>query len=187
MINSHESTYHVEHSLNFNCGYASTVIDKIVGSVDLQRARARNNAKAKFGTNTRMLIKNMKKLTSAGQLVRVANTHEIGLCLLEEIKLRKRAMDSIQMEKQMKKRDQRFEAMDRYINMKEVKNDESKWNNSEFKVAIRALKIEKDGRLPVKKTDMIALWNKIKHREGEMRIEHKAILDEMVEEEICVI
>ena len=70
------SAYHVDHPLNFNCGYASTVTDKIVSAVDMQQARAQNNAKAEFGSNSKVLIIKMKKLTSDGQLVHVANTNE---------------------------------------------------------------------------------------------------------------
>ena len=76
--------------------------------------------------------------------------------------------------------------MDRYVNMKQVKKVESKWNNSEYKVAIKALKNDKDGRVPVKKAEMVAFWNKIKHREGEMMIKHRAILDKIDQEENMV-
>ena len=177
------STYHLEHPLNFNCGYASTVIDSIVGAVDLQRARARNNAKAKIGANSKLLIKKMKKLTSAGQLVRVANTHEIGLSLLEEIKLRKGEMEKIDMEVAKKKQAQKFETMDRYVNLKESKKEESNWNNSDYKVAIKALKKDKDGKTPTKKADMVEFWDRIKHRERFMIIEHKSLCDKVNRED----
>ena len=177
------STYHLEHPLNFNCGYASTIIDSIVGAVDLQQARARNNAKAKIGANSKLLIKKMKKLTSAGQLVRVANTHEIGLSLLEEIKLRKGEMEKIDMEVAKKKQAQKFETMDRYVNLKESKKEESNWNNSDYKVAIKALKKDKDGKTPTKKADMVEFWDRIKHRERFMIIEHKSLCDKVNRED----
>ena len=82
----------------------------------------------------------MKKLTSAGQLVRVVNTHEIGLNLLEEIKLRKQEMDKNDMEKARKKQAQRFEVIDRYVNMKQTKKEESSWNNNDYKITIKELK-----------------------------------------------
>ena len=73
--------------------------------MDLQRARARNHAKAKFETNSKALIKKMKKLPSTGQFVRVAHTHEIGMDLLIEIKLRKSESDQALKEKLKKKQE----------------------------------------------------------------------------------
>ena len=63
---SHQNT---NDQLNFSEGYAASVLDKLVGHVDLENTRARNNTKSEFGKNSKSLIKHMKKLTSAGQLV----------------------------------------------------------------------------------------------------------------------
>ena len=182
----HGHEYNNDHPLNFNCGYASTAIDKLVGAVDLQRARARNHAKAKFGTNSKALIKKMKKLSSAGQLVRVAHTHEIGMDLLIEIKLRKSETDKALNEKLKKKQQHRFDCIDRYVSMKEGKKDETKWNNGDIKIAIKALKEDKDGKMPTKKNEMMEMWNMIKHREADILEEHKALLCEIAAEENMV-
>ena len=42
-------------------------MDKLVGHADLELACSRNMAKVKIGENTKVLIKNMKKLNSAGE------------------------------------------------------------------------------------------------------------------------
>ena len=85
--------------LNFNHGFASVVVDKLVGHADLELAQSRNMTKVTIGENSKVLIKNMKKLKSAGELVRVGNTHEIGMDLLCEVCLRKADLD---MEKERK-------------------------------------------------------------------------------------
>ena len=36
-----------DDTLNLNCGFAAVVVDKIVGHVDLEKARARNLSKSK--------------------------------------------------------------------------------------------------------------------------------------------
>ena len=42
-----------------------------------------------FVTNTKILLKQVKKLMSAGELVKVTNTHELGINLLTEIRTQK--------------------------------------------------------------------------------------------------
>ena len=55
-----------------------------------------------------------------------------------------------------KKQAQLFEVMDRYVNMKQTKKKESNWNNSDDKIAIKALKKDKDRRISTKKAEMVA-------------------------------
>ena len=76
-------------TLNFNNGFAGLMIDKIVGYSDIEKAWAQNNEKAVFVTNTKILLKQVKKLMSAGELVKVTNTHELGINLLTEIRTQK--------------------------------------------------------------------------------------------------
>ena len=73
--------------------------------------------------------------------------------------------------------------MDRYVNLKESKKEESNWNNSDYKVAIKALKKDKDGKTPTKKADMVEFWDRIKHRERFMIIEHKSLCDKVNRED----
>ena len=64
------STESVANShLNFNHAYSSMFIDKLVGHSDIEKARACNKYHATCGTNTEELSKQVKKLTSAGELV----------------------------------------------------------------------------------------------------------------------
>ena len=71
--------------LNFNHTYSSLFIDKLVGHADVEKVRARNKYRDNIGNNTKEFLKQVKKLTSAGELIKVANTHEIGLDLLTEV------------------------------------------------------------------------------------------------------
>ena len=71
--------------------------------------------------------------------------------LLIEIKLRKSETDKALNEKLKKKQHHRFDCIDRYVSMKEGKKDESKCNNGDIKIAIEALKEDKDGKIPRKK------------------------------------
>lgn len=74
-----------DDKLNFNNGFAGVVIDKIVGYTDIEKSRARNNENSVFRTNTMALLKQIKTLTTAGELVKVANTHKLGFDLLTEV------------------------------------------------------------------------------------------------------
>ena len=76
--------------------------------------------------------------------------------------------------------------MDRYVNLQESKKEESNWNNSDYKVAIKALKNDKDGRIPTKKAEMVALWDRIKDRESVMMKEHQFFLDEINQDENAI-
>ena len=58
-----------------------------------------NQLHAEFGKNTKNLLKQVKKLTSAGELVKVANTHN----LLTELRHKKAEVAAIAEEKMNKK------------------------------------------------------------------------------------
>ena len=74
------------------------------------------------------LIKNMKKLNSVGELVRVGNTHEIGMDHLCEICLRKAKLDKELELKCVKKLKAKFAILKAYIELKESK-DRCNWVN----------------------------------------------------------
>ena len=94
----------------------------------MEHTRVHNNTKEKFGQNSRSLMKNMKKLTSAGQLVEKGNTHEIGMDLLSEVRLRKTEAAKLEKEKSRKKLESKFEFMDKYVKIKNkyIEQDETK-------------------------------------------------------------
>ena len=88
----------------------------------------------------------MKKLSSAGELVRICNTHEIGMDLLVEICLRKAEAEKEEELKRMKKQlQQRYDVLKLYAIMKGKKKIDN-WVNVDYKVAIKAMKIESDGQ-----------------------------------------
>ena len=150
--------------LNYNHVYSCLFIDKIVGHADVEKARARNKYRANIGSNTKELLKQIKKLTSAGELVKVANTHEIGEDLLTEVRRRKVEVDAEMMEKARKKMRERREQLEEYITMVTVKPDENCWTTKDMKVAIRALKNDNDGKVPTLKKDIKVYYERMKDR-----------------------
>ena len=160
--------------LNFNNGYAGVMINKIVGYSDIKKARARNNEKAIFGTNTKAL-----KLTLAGELVKVANTHEFGVDLLSEMRRRKEDMEQIAIAKEMKRKKKRVNVINKYKKLVAVKRDEQTWTISDFKVAIKALKRDSDRSIPGKKQELVLMCNKIKGRKDSVMFELENLVREL--------
>ena len=70
-------------------------------------------------------MKQVKKLTSAGELVKVTNTHELGIDLLTEIRRRKAELDVI--ENARKKNLQQVEIIKDYIKVGREKGDNTKF------------------------------------------------------------
>ena len=161
-------------SLNFNHNYARIFVDKIVGHSDLENARSRNLHRSKCGTNTKELLKQVKKLTSAGEIVKVGNTHELGIDLLEEVRRRKAEQDLVTETKLLKKQQERHEKIHEYVELLKRKPDETSWTIADLKIAIRALKVDEDGRTPNVKQEIITLFEKIKHRHEEVIFRYNA-------------
>ena len=137
--------------LNFNDGYAGVIIDKIVGYSDIEKAQARSNKKAVFGTNTKTLLKQVKKLMSAGELVKVAHTHKLGMDLLTEIRNRKNELEALANEKMLKKKQKQLDVIKHYMKLVTDKSNMKSWNVSDYKVTLMALKADVDGPIPTKK------------------------------------
>ena len=96
-------------------------------------------------------MKQVNKLTLAGELVKVANTHELGVDFLTEIRRRKADLGEITIAKEMKKKQKCFDIIDDYNKLLKDKDDSQTWTISDFKVALNALKRESDGAIPGKK------------------------------------
>ena len=152
--------------LNFNHTYSSLFIDKLVGHADVEKVRARNKYRDNIGNNTKEFLKQVKKLTSAGELIKVANTHEIGLDLLTEVWCCKAEADAAMMEKTMKRMQERFKVLKEYVTMIEDKTNEKTWTSRELKTAIRALKVDNNGKVPTLKKDLVIYYKCIKERKN---------------------
>ena len=163
--NEANNPYEAYHRLNFREGYAANMLDRLVGHHDLESARARNHFKKEMGVSSRSLMKQVKRLTSAGELVRIANTHTIGVNILDELKARKEEMATAEQQKAQKKMETHLKNVAELVNLREVKPNETEWNASELKVAIKAIKTNEDGKTPSLKKDLVNLWQQIKHRE----------------------
>ena len=163
--NEENNPYEAYHRLNFREGYAANMLDRLVGHHDLESARARNHFKKEMGVSSRSLMKQVKRLTSAGELVRIANTHTIGVNILDELKARKEEMATAEQQKAQKKMETHLKNVAELVNLREVKPNETEWNASELKVAIKAIKTNEDGKTPSLKKDLVNLWQQIKHRE----------------------
>ena len=170
-----------ETALNFNNGYAGVMIDKIVGYADIEKARARNSERAVFGTNTKELLKSVKKLTSAGELVKVANTHELGLDLLTEIRRRQKEVETVANEKLTKKKQKRFDTIDDFVTLLNNNDVPKTWTVSEYKSAVKALKVDGDGPIPSKKQELAEMFERIKYRTDGVMIEYDTLKNELKE------
>ena len=127
---------------------------------------------AKFGQNTKSLLKQVKKLILAGEAIKVSNIHELDIDLLTEIKRRKAELDVIENEKARKKKLQQVEIIDKYIKLVCKKADETKWTGSEFRVAVKLLKNDFDGAMATKKNDPVNMYHKMKERHSYVMEEH---------------
>ena len=106
----------------------------------------------------------MKKLNSAEELVRIFNTHEIGMDLLTEVRLHKAELDNENELKHMEKLKQRYDILNAYVVMKENKSANGKdWVSTDYKVAVKAMKKDSDGKMPTKKDDLVKMYNDIKN------------------------
>ena len=159
------SSYDDRNSLNFQEGFSSDMIDRLVAHNDLAKARARNNLKREMGVSSKSLMKQVKRLTSAGEIVRVANTHEIGISILEELLLRKEDLETAAFKKEQKKLDSHLKNIGELVKLREEKPDDKNWSSNEMKIGIKALKKSEDGKTPTIKKDLRRLWDEIKHRE----------------------
>ena len=101
------------------------MVDKLIGHTDLERARARNNQRAKFGENTKAMLKNMKWLSAAGEVVRVAMTHEVGIDLLSEMRMRRAEDKEDKDAKEQKRKELKIAKIESFVKLKETKQDES--------------------------------------------------------------
>lgn len=180
---SEENQSASQSQLNYNHMYSSIFIDKLIGHADVEKARACNKYRAECGSNTKELLKQVKKLTSAGKLVKVANTHEIGIDLLTEVRRRKALIEAEMEEKAAKKIKERRDLLLEYVTLLNTKPDDKTWTSKEVKIAIRALKNNCDGKVPTIKKDIIAYYTRIKGRKDDVLIEYNgySVGDEMKE------
>ena len=109
----------------------------------------------------------MKKLTSVGELVKVMNTHELGIDLLTEVRRRKLEMDAIKYAKAMKKKQEHYNLVNEYVKLITDKPDESSWTIPDLKVALKAMKTDKDGMMLTRKQDIINMFESMKSRHAD--------------------
>ena len=112
-------------TLNFSCGYAAYMVDRLVAHRDVEEVRARNHIKKQEGASSKNLLKQVKRLTSAGELVRVAITHEIGMDILTELTLRKTEMEHKQQQKEQKKLETHIKHVGDLLKLRAAKPNES--------------------------------------------------------------
>ena len=144
--------------LNFNHGFAASMVDRIVAHDDIENARARNHIKKQEGFCSKNLIKQMKRLSSAGELVRIANTHEIGIYILAELRMRKTEMEKVQQQKDQKKIDNHLKQVADLVKLRGLKPKECEWNSNDIKTAIKTVKTAEDGKMPSLKKDLLKTW-----------------------------
>ena len=55
--------------------------------------------------------------------------------------------------------------------MRDAKPNESEWNSSDYKTAIKTVKTGEDGKMPTFKNDLREMWKNLKHREVGMFVD----------------
>ena len=66
--------------------------------------------------------------------------------------------------KHVKKLKHRYDTLKAYVMVKSKKgNNENEWVNGDYKASMKGMKVDKDGRMPSKKDDLICMYNDIKH------------------------
>ena len=125
-------------------------------------------------------MKDMKKLTLAGKLVWVAQTHELGMDLLKEVKRHKHQLQIVEVERQQKRGVYKSISRD-YIDLRAKKvNDEKVWEVDDYKVVIKVLKDESDWKTPLRKGDLVNMWKKIRHCDEEVTKEYEKLAWELM-------
>ena len=159
-------------NLDFNHRYASIFIDKIVGHSDLELARSRNKHHSQCGMSAKKPIKQVKKVTFAGEIVKIGNTHEIGMDLLTQVCCCNAELDLIAEIKLLKKEQEHHNMVHTYILLLKKKTNEKTCTITDLKVVIQALKVGADGRIPWVKKDLIELYERIKLRHNNFILQY---------------
>ena len=121
----------------------------------------------------------MKKLTSATELVKVANTHEIGLHLQTEISCRKAELEAVTEDKMNKKFKVRPNLIHKYVRSLQKKPEESSWTIPDLKVSVKAMKTDINRPLPNLKHKLVEVLENIKYHHDDIIHEHDALNDRM--------
>ena len=145
--------------LNFHHGQASKVLQAIVGHEAIVSARAENDKKREEGLSERNLMKMMPRFT-AGHSVKVANSFEAGVSILDELKRREEIAVAQQKEKEQKALQTHRELHQKYLHLLRTK-DRSKWTGQDYNTALRAKKKDTDGSIPTKVDAKKRLWDEI--------------------------
>ena len=66
----------------------------------------------------------------------------------------------------MKRMQERFKVLKEYVTMIEDKTNEKTWTSRELKTAIRALKVDNNGKVPTLEKDLVIYYKCIKERKN---------------------
>ena len=163
-LSNASSLYVDPNTLNFSNDYAGITLQRLVGHEALEKARAQNDINRKKGESMRELFASLKRFT-AGNLIKHVGTHELGKDLVYEMKKRVAADEEKEKAKKKDKENAHHELIVSYQTLLLNKPSESKWGVSDYKLAVRAFRNDTDRfRVPTKKTDLVALWDKLRSR-----------------------
>ena len=152
--------------LNFSQGTALRCLERIVQSNDTMEARCRIKAAQDKGKTLHEELEDARSCT-AGVIVK-ARHHRLGLTV----------KDFVKEGRQKKKEEARAaeEKLRAYQSNNRQKLEEvlmknkppHTWNIAEFTAVLRVLKTKDDGPMPKKKTELFALFERLKHRSVEL-------------------
>ena len=88
--------------------------------------------------------------------------------MLTEVRCRKLELDLIQENKLLKSQQECHEVVKEYVLLLMKKPDEKSWTNTDLKSAMKALKVDTDGKIPTVKSELVKMDESIKLRYDEV-------------------
>jgi hypothetical protein len=165
-LTDHTNNNEAPQTLNFGCGLAASVLDRLVSKSDLQASRQRNIESKRHGED--VLENRLKKMSrkSAAQLVTIGQTHVLGKPLTQRIKEDIAAIrvqeDAVKIKKELAYRKYCIDAD--AVLVKNEKKDYAAWSNADLQAVIKPVKLPDDGAMPSRKAPLLELWEKCQTR-----------------------
>lgn len=164
---------------NFDNGFSSTILDKMVSQNDMNNSRKRNYDMKKIGSTLEHKLKLMSRKSSA-QLVLVAQVHVLGKPLTQRIKEDIMLLQQQQQEATLKK-DLHYLTICEDADKVKLKNADKpsydSWSVNDLKAFLKPLKRKSDGKMPSRKADLVHLAQVC---EGRVRTRHEDDISQAV-------
>ena len=176
---------HAPPPLNFNSDFAQHFLKKIVRAADLQEVRAKIMSDKHEGIELKERVKKMVRF-SAANLITAANSHSLGVALLDEVKAR-RETKAAEVALKMEKADAAYlklcAAADETIAA--APPDHKMWTVDQLKAFLKPLKRKSDKlAMPSKRAELLALYSSWQHRKRRTNVSGVLVEDLTLRDEV---